>query len=105
VTDTLQFTITMSGTFAAAYFARQQPEVGELAGLFTKVDPKSLNLLPDFGDWSVALAVFIITVTIQWWSVWHRSRNLLAAGRRHDGGGAFDETRQGHGARPGIVVA
>ncbi len=55
VTDSLQFTITMSGTFAVAYFALKQPEVGGLTGLFAKVDPKSLNLLPDFGDWSVAL--------------------------------------------------
>jgi Na+/proline symporter len=71
VTDSLQFIITMSGTFAVAYFALQQPEVGGLTGLFAKVDPKSLNLLPDFGDWSVALAAFIIPITIQWWSVWY----------------------------------
>jgi Na+/proline symporter len=71
VTDSLQFTITMSGTFAVAYFALQQPEVGGLTGLFAKVDPTSLNLLPDFGDWSVALAAFIIPITIQWWSVWY----------------------------------
>ena len=71
VTDSLQFTITMSGTFAVAYFALKQPEVGGLTGLFAKVDPKSLNLLPDFGDWSVALAAFIIPITIQWWSVWY----------------------------------
>src|SRR5438034_7371159 len=38
VTDSLQFTITMSGTFAVAYFALQQPQVGGLAGLFAKVD-------------------------------------------------------------------
>jgi hypothetical protein len=35
------------------------------------VPPKSLNLLPDFGDWSTALAVFILPLTIQWWSVWY----------------------------------
>ena len=66
VTDSLQFTITMSSTFAVAYFALKQPEVGGLTGLFAKVDPKSLNLLPDFGDWSVALAAFIIPITIHW---------------------------------------
>jgi Na+/proline symporter len=71
VTDSLQFMLTMSGTFAVAYFALKQPEVGGLAGLFAKVDPASLNLLPDFGDWSVALAAFIIPITIQWWSVWY----------------------------------
>ncbi len=71
VTDSLQFMLTMSGTFAVAYFALKQPAVGGLAGLFAKVDPASLILLPDFGDWSVALAAFIIPITIQWWSVWY----------------------------------
>ena len=71
VTDSLQFVITMSGTFFVAYFALKQPEVGGLSGLFAKVDPKTLNLLPDFGDWSVALAAFIIPITVQWWSVWY----------------------------------
>ncbi len=71
VTDSIQFTITMTGTFAVAYFALQQPAVGGLAGLFAKVPAHTLNLLPDFGDWSVALAVFIIPITVQWWSVWY----------------------------------
>ena len=71
VTDSLQFTITMTGTFAVAYFALQQPEVGGLAGLFAKVPARTLALLPDFGDWSVALSVFVIPLTVQWWSVWY----------------------------------
>ena len=71
VTDFIQFGIMMTGTFAVAYFAVKQPEVGGMAGLISKIDPKTLNLLPDFGNWSVALAVFIIPVTIQWWSVWY----------------------------------
>jgi len=71
VTDSIQFSITMTGTFAMAYFAVKQPQVGGLAGLVHKLDPKTLNLLPDFGDWSVALSVFIIPITIQWWSVWY----------------------------------
>jgi Na+/proline symporter len=71
VTDTIQFGITMTGTFAVAYFALKQPEVGGLSGLLAKVPPNSLNLLPDFGDWSTALAVFILPLTIQWWSVWY----------------------------------
>ena len=71
VTDSIQFSITMTGTFAMAYFAVKQPQVGGLAGLITKTDPKVLNLLPDFGDWSVALSVFLIPITVQWWSVWY----------------------------------
>ncbi len=71
VTDSIQFLITMSGTFAVTYFALKQPAVGGMAGLLAKVPAKSLALLPDFGDWSVALAVFVIPLTVQWWSVWY----------------------------------
>jgi Na+/proline symporter len=71
VTDSIQFTITMTGTFAVAYFALQQPEVGGLAGLLEKVPERSIALLPDFGNWTVAASVFVIPITIQWWSVWY----------------------------------
>jgi SSS family solute:Na+ symporter len=71
VTDSLQFLITMSGTFFVAIYALKQPEVGGLTGLFAKMPAETLNLLPDFGNWSVALAAFIIPITVQWWSVWY----------------------------------
>ncbi|MEW5917517.1 MAG: sodium:solute symporter family protein [Gemmatimonadota bacterium] len=72
VTDSLQFMITMGSTFAVAYFALQQPEVGGLAGLIDKVQPSQINFLPDFSNnWNVAMAVLIIPITIQWWSVWY----------------------------------
>ena len=71
VTDSIQFTITMTGTIAVSYFPLQQPAVGGLAGLLHRIDPKVLNLLPDFGDWHAALLVFIIPITVQWWSVWY----------------------------------
>jgi Na+/proline symporter len=71
VTDSIQFAITMTGTFAVAYFALRQPEVGGLAGLLARVPPRTLALLPDFGDWTVAATVFVIPLTVQWWSVWY----------------------------------
>src|SRR6266852_3326494 len=71
VTDSIQFTVTMTGAFAAAYLALQQPEVGHLSGLFSRVNPRTLDFLPDFSNWSVALSVLIIPLTIQWWSVWY----------------------------------
>ncbi len=72
VTDSLQFVITMGSTFAVAYFALQQPEVGGLSGLIAKVQPNQINFLPDFSsNWNIALAVLIIPITIQWWSVWY----------------------------------
>ncbi len=70
-TDFIQFGIMMTGTFAVAYFAVKQPQVGGMAGLIRQINPKTLNLLPDFGNWPVALAVLIIPITIQWWSVWY----------------------------------
>jgi solute:Na+ symporter, SSS family len=71
VTDFIQFGIAMAGSFAAAYFALKQPEVGGLSGLLSQIDPSALNLLPDFSDWTLALTVLIIPLTIQWWSVWY----------------------------------
>jgi Na+/proline symporter len=53
VTDFIQFGIAMTGSFAAAYFALKQPQVGGLHGLITKIDPATLNLLPDFSDWKL----------------------------------------------------
>ena len=71
VTDMIQFGIAMTGSIAAAYFALKQPEVGGLSGLIEKIDPNTLRLLPDFGNWGVALTIFIIPLTVQWWSVWY----------------------------------
>jgi len=52
-------------------YALRQPEVGGLAGLVAKTDPRTLNLLPDFGDWSLTLSLLVIPLTVQWWSVWY----------------------------------
>jgi Na+/proline symporter len=71
VTDFIQFGIAMTGSVAAAVYAVRQPQVGGLVELFARSDVKTLALIPDFGDWSLALAVLIIPITIQWWSVWY----------------------------------
>jgi Na+/proline symporter len=72
VTDLLLFAIAMVGSFAAAYFAVTQPEVGGLAGLFSHPEVQGkLSLLPDFSDWTTAAAVFVVPVAVQWWSTWY----------------------------------
>ena len=71
VTDFIQFGIAMGGSVAAAYYALKHPAVGGLSGLMSKIDPEALRLLPDFGNWEVALSIFIIPITVQWWSVWY----------------------------------
>jgi Na+/proline symporter len=71
ITDVFQFVIAMTASAAAAYYALQQPQVGGLSGLMTQVPPSTLKLLPDFGDWSLALSIFILPLTVAWWSVWY----------------------------------
>jgi Na+/proline symporter len=71
VTDFIQFGIAMAGSFAAAYFALRQPEVGGLSGLVQRLNPETLSLIPDFGDWGMTLTVLVIPLTVQWWSVWY----------------------------------
>jgi Na+/proline symporter/dTDP-glucose pyrophosphorylase len=71
VTDTIQFVIAMTASFAAAYFAVKQPAVGGLTGLLHKIPAKTLNVLPDFGDWKLTASLLVIPLTVQWWSVWY----------------------------------
>jgi Na+/proline symporter len=71
VTDFIQFGVAMTGSFAAAYFALQRPEVGGLHGLITRIPAETLHLLPDFGNWTMTLTVLVIPLTVQWWSVWY----------------------------------
>jgi Na+/proline symporter len=74
IADLLQFGVAMTGSVMLAVFALRQPEVGGLSGLVAKVNqihPSALNFLPDFGNAEVLLAVFLIPILIQWWSVWY----------------------------------
>jgi Na+/proline symporter len=74
VIDLIQFGIAMAGSFALAWFALQQPQIGGLDGLVARLQadaPAMLSLLPDFNNWELALTIFIIPLTVQWWSVWY----------------------------------
>jgi len=74
VTDMIQFFITISASFAAAYFAIHAPGVGGLHGLiahFSGPQAGVLSLLPNFSDRWTALAIFVIPLTVTWWSVWY----------------------------------
>lgn len=77
VTDMIQFIITMSSAFAAAYYALRAPQVarfGGLHGLFAHIaatHPHMLDIFPDFSNWALASSLFIIPLTVQWWSVWY----------------------------------
>jgi SSS family solute:Na+ symporter len=71
ITDVFQFAIAMTASIAAAYYALAQPQVGGLSGLIAQIPPSTLQLLPDFNDWSLTLSVLILPLTISWWSVWY----------------------------------
>jgi Na+/proline symporter len=73
VTDMIQFCITMSSAFAAAYFAIHAPGVGGLHGLIAHFSGhgSALAIVPDFKDWRTALGIFVIPITVLWWSVWY----------------------------------
>ncbi len=72
VTDLLLFVVAMVGSIAAAWFALAQPEVGGLTGLFAHPEVMSrMSFLPDFSDWTTAAAVFIVPISVQWWSSWY----------------------------------
>ena len=69
--DLVQFVIAMFGVVAAAWYALDHPAVGGLTGLIEKVPASTLGLVPDFSNWELALGVFVIPLTVQWWSVWY----------------------------------
>src|SRR5215813_12744349 len=79
VIDMLQFFIKMTAVIAAAYFAVTLPEVGGLSGMVDKLShlrgPDGINylaMLPDFtNNWDLAVGIFILPVTVLWWSVWY----------------------------------
>jgi Na+/proline symporter len=75
----IQFGLKMAAVIAAAYFAVNAPQIGGLHGLMDKLStlrgPHGLNylsVLPDFqSNWDLAVAVFIMPLSVQWWSVWY----------------------------------
>lgn len=72
LTDFVLFIAALIGSIIAAYVAVNLPQIGGLAKLLS--DPNvadKLSLLPNFNNYETALIVFIIPLTVQWWSVWY----------------------------------
>ncbi len=70
--DFFQYGIAMFGAVLAAIVALDQPEVGGLKNLLTHPNvTEKLNILPDIGNPSVLVPLFIIPIAVQWWSVWY----------------------------------
>jgi Na+/proline symporter len=72
VTDFLQFVLAMTGSVVAAVYALGRPEVGGLRHLLSHPEvARRLSFFPDFSDPAAAMAVFVIPLAVQWWSVWY----------------------------------
>jgi SSS family solute:Na+ symporter len=77
VIDMIQLFIMMTAVIAAAYFA--VVHVGGLHAMVAAVAAQRgpgglnyLNILPDFrSNWDLAIAIFIMPLAVQWWSVWY----------------------------------
>ena len=72
LTDFFQFFIAMIGSFGAAYFILDLPEIGSLNNLLTHENVSGkLNFLPDFDNPNVYIPLFIMPIAIQWWASWY----------------------------------
>lgn len=77
VTDMIQFAIAMVGVTAAAWYALDHEKVGGLAGLIAQTPPETLAMIPNLAApgsgpaWDTLVAIFILPIAVQWWSVWY----------------------------------
>ncbi len=99
LTDLVLFTISMVGSICAAWVTVNLPEVGGLNNLLSHPNVvDKLSFFPDFSEPETAIAVFIIPVAVQWWSVWYPgsepggggyiAQRMLAAKNEHHAMGA-----------------
>ncbi|WP_026955958.1 sodium:solute symporter family protein [Algoriphagus vanfongensis] len=72
LTDFFQFFIAMIGSFGAAYFILDLPEIGSLNNLLTHENVAGkLDFIPDFDNPNVYIPLFILPIAIQWWATWY----------------------------------
>ncbi len=78
LTDFLLFIIAMIGAVAAAVVALKQPEVGGLGGMLASEHLHGkLSILPPLtqadgsSNLDTIVAILIIPIAVQWWSVWY----------------------------------
>ncbi|MDH4018549.1 MAG: hypothetical protein OEU84_03025, partial [Xanthomonadales bacterium] len=72
LTDLILFVVSMTGAVVAAVVAVNHPEVGGLNELLAHPNViGKLSILPDFSNTELVMAVFIIPLAVQWWSVWY----------------------------------
>jgi len=119
LTDFIQFIVAMTGSVFAAIVMLRLPQVGGLDSLFSHPNVAGkISILPDFSNTSLLLAVFIIPLAVQWWSVWYpgaepggggyiAQRMLAAKNERHAMGATLFFNLAHYALRPWpwIIVA
>ena len=72
LTDFLLFLISIGGAIAAAVFLLNLDAVGGLSGLLSNEAVQAkVSIFPDFNNLDLLIPVFVIPLTVQWWSVWY----------------------------------
>lgn len=72
LTDFFQFFIAIAGSFGAAYYVLEMPEIGSLQNLLAHENVSGkLNFLPDFSDPNSYIPLLIMPIAIQWWATWY----------------------------------
>lgn len=78
LTDFLLFIIAMLGAVIAAVIALGQPEINGLSGLLAHENVRDkLSLVPALlkpdgtSNWNTVVALLIVPLAVQWWSVWY----------------------------------
>lgn len=104
LTDSLLFVLAMIGSVAAAVVAVNHPQVGGLQALVhNPAVQRKLSFVPEW-DWSdpakrtQLLTLFLLPLTVQWWSMWYpgsepggggyQAQRMLAAKSEDDALGA-----------------
>ena len=72
LTDFFLFFIAMSGSIMASVFIVNMPEIGGVVELFNHDNVKDkISFLPDFNKKEDLIILFIIPLSVQWWSSWY----------------------------------
>ena len=70
--DLALFTIAMTGSVAAAYYALSLPEVNGLTSLLCHPNVcDKLSFFPDFSNFDLVVLLLAVPLLVQWWSVWY----------------------------------
>ena len=72
LTDFFLFLIAMSGSIMASVFIVNMPEIGGVVELFNHDNVKDkISFLPNFNKNEDLIILFIIPLSVQWWSSWY----------------------------------